>query len=119
MAERELALLAPAAGLLALAVAVSLARGVARVEAGEGKMVEVARAIQEGAMAFLAREYRALVLFVLVMAGVLAVAGRWAPGAGFGPAVAAAYLVGATASLAAAFVSSSALARVSPSCLGG
>ncbi|GAB6877266.1 sodium-translocating pyrophosphatase [Thermaerobacter litoralis] len=103
MAERELALLAPAAGLLALAVAVSLARGVARVEAGEGKMVEVARAIQEGAMAFLAREYRALVLFVLVMAGVLAVAGRWAPGAGFGPAVAAAYLVGATTSLAAGF----------------
>ncbi|ADU52315.1 V-type H(+)-translocating pyrophosphatase [Thermaerobacter marianensis DSM 12885] len=103
MAERELALLAPAAGLLALAVAVSLARSVARVEAGEGKMVEVARAIQEGAMAFLAREYGTLVAFVLAMAAVLTAADRGTRAAGFGPAVAAAYLMGATASLAAGY----------------
>ena len=103
MAERELALLAPVAGLLALAVALSMARSVARTEAGEGTMVEVARAIQEGAMAFLAREYQVLVVFVGGMAGVLLLAGRGAPGAGFGPAVAAAYLMGATASLAAGY----------------
>ena len=103
MAERELALLAPVAGLLALAVALSMARSVARTEAGEGRMVDVARAIQEGAMAFLAREYQVLVVFVGGMAGVLFLAGRGAPGSGFGPAVAAAYLLGATASLAAGY----------------
>ncbi len=43
-----------------------------RQDAGTDRMVEISRHIREGAMAFLAREYRVLAIFVLVIAGLLA-----------------------------------------------
>ncbi|MEM1247315.1 MAG: sodium-translocating pyrophosphatase [Acidobacteriota bacterium] len=43
-------------------------------DAGDGKMVEIAGHIRDGAMAFLGREYRVLVIFVIIAASGLAFA---------------------------------------------
>ena len=55
-------LLAVIAGVLALLYALYLIRWILKLPAGEGKMVGVALAIQEGAMAFLNRQYRVIAL---------------------------------------------------------
>lgn len=59
--------LSPVAGILALLFAWYLAANVARQDAGTLKMKEIADAIQEGAMAFLRREYRTLAIFVAAL----------------------------------------------------
>ncbi|HHY92382.1 MAG TPA: sodium-translocating pyrophosphatase [Firmicutes bacterium] len=70
----SLVILAPAAGLLALAFAGFLTLRVVRAEAGSARMQEIAAAIHEGAMAFLLREYRVLAIFITVLFIVLALA---------------------------------------------
>ena len=62
-----------AAGLVALAFAVALTMRVLREDGGDEKIQAIGRAIQEGAMAFLSREYRLLAIFVVGMFVVLAV----------------------------------------------
>lgn len=57
--------LIPVAGLLALAFAAYKAAWVTRQDAGDQKMQIIAGHIQEGAMAFLNREYRVLAVFVV------------------------------------------------------
>jgi K(+)-stimulated pyrophosphate-energized sodium pump len=69
----DLAYVAPVAGALALAFAWYRARWIARQDAGTDEMKEIAKRIEEGAMAFLSREYRVLAVFVVVVACVLAV----------------------------------------------
>jgi K(+)-stimulated pyrophosphate-energized sodium pump len=58
----------PAAGALALLFAFWKARWVNRQSPGNEKMIEIGRAVREGAMAFLFREYRVLAVFVAVVA---------------------------------------------------
>jgi len=58
---------APVAGILALIFAWFLATNVSRQDTGTEKMREIAAAIHEGAMAFLRREYRTLVIFIAVL----------------------------------------------------
>jgi len=70
-----LAWTAPVAGLLALIVAYMLATKISRQDPGNSRMQEIAAAIHDGAMAFLGREYRTLVYFVLVMAAAILIAG--------------------------------------------
>ena len=65
--------LIPAAGVLALIFALYKARWVKGQDAGNEKMQVIAGHIQEGAMAFLSREYRVLGIFVVVVAILLAV----------------------------------------------
>ncbi len=65
--------LIPAAGVLALAFAVYKATWVKKQDTGDEKMQIIAGHIQEGAMAFLSREYRVLAIFVAVVAVLLAV----------------------------------------------
>ncbi|MBN2289572.1 MAG: sodium/proton-translocating pyrophosphatase, partial [Candidatus Glassbacteria bacterium] len=65
--------LIPLAGLLALLFAFIKARGVHKFDPGNEKMIHISQAIREGAMAFLAREYKALSLFVLAVAVLLSV----------------------------------------------
>ena len=63
--------------VLGLVFAAVTARWIRRREDGTARMREIAAAIREGAMAFLALEYRVLARFVLVVALLLAVALRW------------------------------------------
>ena len=65
--------LIPAAGVLALLFALYKARWVKSQDAGNEKMQVIAGHIQEGAMAFLSREYRVLGIFVVIVAALLAV----------------------------------------------
>ena len=64
--------LVPLAALAGLLFALALWFMVKRAPAGSGKMIEIAAAIHEGAMTFLRREYSYLVVFVVVLAAVLA-----------------------------------------------
>jgi K(+)-stimulated pyrophosphate-energized sodium pump len=65
--------LIPAAGVLALLFAAYKSSWVKKQDAGDEKMRTIAGHIQEGAMAFLSREYRVLSIFVVVVAILLAV----------------------------------------------
>lgn len=58
-------------GLIALAVALMLSSAIGKAPAGTARMQEIAGYIHEGAMAFLFREYKALAVFVIVVAIVI------------------------------------------------
>ncbi len=63
----------PVAGLLALVFAYIKARGVNKADPGNETMLTISQAIREGAMAFLAREYKVLAVFVFVVAVLLVI----------------------------------------------
>jgi len=65
--------LIPAAGVLALLFALAKSAWITKQDAGTDLMQEIAGHIHEGAMAFLAREYKVLSIFVVVVAVLLAV----------------------------------------------
>ncbi|MBI2321937.1 MAG: sodium-translocating pyrophosphatase [Chloroflexi bacterium] len=83
-------------GLIALAFAGYLAYTVIQREKGTKEMVAISEAVQEGAMAFLLREYRVLAVFVLVVAVILA--------AFIQPLTGALYIFGALSSALAGFI---------------
>ncbi len=64
-------LLAIAAALASLLLAAYYARVVNAADPGDETMRGIAAAIREGAMAFLRREYRAIAIFVVILAAVL------------------------------------------------
>jgi len=94
--------LVPVAGLLALGYAFLTARWVARQDAGTDRMKEISAAIAEGARAFLAREYRVLAIFVVVVAALLVVANF--TNAESSPLVALSFVTGALCSAGAGFI---------------
>ena len=96
-----LALMVPLAGLLALGYAYTRTRWVNAQPVGTERMAEIAKDIQDGAAAFLRREYRVLAVFVVVVAGLLLVAnlGR----ADSSPLIALSFVVGALCSGLAGF----------------
>lgn len=97
--------LAPIAGIIALLFAFYLANKVNRADPGTPRMQEIADAIHEGAMAFLKREYRTLVVFVLALAAIIAILGYVTQGEGsLQPATAVAYLVGTICSVTAGYI---------------
>jgi K(+)-stimulated pyrophosphate-energized sodium pump len=67
-----------AGGLIALLYALTRARWINRQPAGSDALQRISGYIAQGAMTFLGREYRALVPFVLVAGGFLAVV-HWSP----------------------------------------
>lgn len=67
--------LAPLSGIVALVVAWFSATSITCADAGTPRMQQIAEAIQQGAMAFLNREYRVLVVFVLAVALVIVTVG--------------------------------------------
>ena len=89
-------------GLFGLVVAGFLALYVLRKNPGSPDMIRISDAVHEGAMAFLKREYRVVIIFVLCVFLVLLL-GLRAEGAKFAAATALAYLVGAAGSLLAGF----------------
>ncbi len=92
---------APLSGIAALAVAWFTASAINRGDAGTDRMRQIAGAIQQGAMAFLNREYRVLVVFVLAVAVVIF--GVGVTTTAMNPLTAVAFLVGAAFSVAAGY----------------
>ena len=101
MSESLLSLLVPIAGVLALGYAFLRSRWVGAQAVGTDRMAEIATDIQEGAAAFLRREYRVLAVFVVVVAALLLLAnlGR----ADSSPLIALSFVVGAICSGLAGF----------------
>ncbi len=93
----DLFYVAPAAGVLALAFAYWRAAWVKKQDPGTEVMQTIANRIHEGAMAFLAAEYRYLAVFVVLVGGVLAVA-NIDGGEGRSAWIAVSFVVGAVAS---------------------
>jgi K(+)-stimulated pyrophosphate-energized sodium pump len=63
----------PAAGILGLIFAFLKSVWIQKQDPGTEKMREIGAAVREGAMAFLAREYKVLLIFVIVVAAALGV----------------------------------------------
>ena len=105
-----------AAGAAALGFALVLTLNILRQDKGDQTVQFIGRAIQEGAMAFLAREYRMLAIFVLLVFAILAifidydVLGRIDDEPDF-PSTAIAYLAGAGGSALAGFIGMSIAVR--------
>ncbi len=97
----NLVLAAPIAGVIALVFAWTKASWVKRQDAGDERMREIASLIQEGAMAFLVREYKVLTWFVVIVAGLLVVANL--DGAARSPLIAASFIAGALCSALAGY----------------
>lgn len=72
--EQNILFIAPIVGVIALIFAFFKASFVSRQDAGNERMKEISSYIHDGAMAFLKREYRALVVFVIVLFVILALA---------------------------------------------
>ena len=61
-------------GIAALALAFFYARQVTSAEPGNAVMVDLMGAIRKGSMAFLKREYRAVAVFVVILAALILIA---------------------------------------------
>lgn len=95
--------LAIGAGILALIFALSKSAAIANLPVGTDRMKEISGYIHEGAMAFLAREYKALSIFVVVVALILGIT------IGFQTAIV--FVAGALFSAAAGFIGMSAATK--------
>jgi K(+)-stimulated pyrophosphate-energized sodium pump len=73
----------PALGAAGLLGAFALYGSLARLPAGNPKMVEIAAAIEAGAMAFLRREYTYLAVFIAAVGAALAATRGWQTAASF------------------------------------
>ena len=62
-----LALIAVVAAIIGLAVAIGLASWISKADEGTDRMKEIAGYIREGAMAFLSREYKIMVIVIVVL----------------------------------------------------
>ncbi|HHY91653.1 MAG TPA: sodium-translocating pyrophosphatase, partial [Clostridiales bacterium] len=89
------AILAPIVGVIALLFAYMLSVKIGKVAVGTDRMKEISSYIHEGAMAFLTRQYKTLVIFAVVLFIVL--------GIGIGWMTALCFLIGALFSALAGF----------------
>ncbi|ABW18522.1 sodium-translocating pyrophosphatase [Alkaliphilus oremlandii] len=89
-------ILAPVAGVIALVFSFILVGRINKVAPGNERMKEIASYIHEGSMAFLTREYKTLLIFVVVLFGVIAIGIDWPTAISF--------LVGALFSALAGFI---------------
>lgn len=69
-----LAVIAPAVGVVALIYAFLKTKSIKAADEGNERMQKIGKAIAEGAMAFLKREYQVLIWFVVIVAGLLGLA---------------------------------------------
>jgi K(+)-stimulated pyrophosphate-energized sodium pump len=94
--ETQVILISGVAGIIALLYAVVATGKIKAFEVTNEKVLELSNIIQRGAMAFLSREYKALVPFVVVVAAIL--------GYKIGFASAVSFLLGALCSALAGFI---------------
>ncbi|WP_141706117.1 sodium-translocating pyrophosphatase [Caloranaerobacter ferrireducens] len=73
----KLNIIVPIIGVVALIFAYYKAASINKVDVGTDKMKEISSYIQEGAMAFLSREYKTLVIFVAILFVILGVGIGW------------------------------------------
>jgi len=99
----DLNYLVPAAGILALLYAFYLSSNISKADAGNSRMKEIASAIHEGAMAFLTREYKVLVYFVVGMAALIIILGFAKGSESLRPETAIAYVMGTICSILAGY----------------
>ena len=90
-------ILAPIVGVLALLFAFYKAAGINKVSPGNDRMQEIAKYIEDGAMAFLKRQYTSLSIFVVVLFLILI----FVPGLGYKVAIC--FLFGALFSASAGY----------------
>ncbi len=86
---------APVVGIIALVVALVLAKWIGGQDAGTDRMKEISGYIHEGAMAFLKKEYRTMLVVVIVLAVILGIA--------ISPVTAILYVLGAAFSVLAGY----------------
>ncbi len=91
------------AGVVAVVYAAILIGKVNKLPAGNEKMQEIAGAIQEGAMAYMKRQYRTVAIVAIVVAIILLIPGFFGV-TGFGVWTAIGFLIGGVASAAAGFI---------------
>ncbi|WP_427339024.1 sodium-translocating pyrophosphatase [Caloranaerobacter sp. DY30410] len=91
----KLNIIVPIIGVIALIFAYYKAASINKVDVGTERMKEISSYIQEGAMAFLSREYKTLVIFVAILFIIL--------GIGIGWYTAICFIVGAVFSALAGF----------------
>lgn len=89
-------------GIAGIAYGLYLTFWVLRLDAGNPTMQKIALAIQEGASAYLNRQYKTVGIVAIVMFAILWIAGFWSEN--FGLLTAVGFLVGATASATAGYV---------------
>ncbi|NJL13769.1 MAG: sodium-translocating pyrophosphatase [Microscillaceae bacterium] len=94
--------LIPVLGVLALLFTFIQSGWVSRQEVGNEKMARIAKNIADGAMAFLAAEYRVLAIFVVVIALLLGISGSQSDDSSV--LVAVSFIVGALCSALAGFL---------------
>lgn len=68
-----LAILAVVAAIIGLAVAIGLASWIGKADEGTDRMKEISGYIREGAMAFLSREYKIMVIVIVVLFALIAI----------------------------------------------
>ena len=91
------------AGVVAAAYAGFLIMRINKLPAGNEKMQEIAGAIQEGAMAYMGRQYRVVAIVAVVIAIALAIPGFFGV-PGFGIWTAVGFILGGAASASAGFI---------------
>src|SRR5438046_8727192 len=96
MAQVDLSIIIPIAVLAGLGFAGLLARDILRRETGSDRMREIATAIQQGARAFLRRQYKSIALIASTLAILFAVAIGAQKGPLLGLETAGAFALGAT-----------------------
>lgn len=93
--------IAPIAGIIAVVASLILMQRIGKMSPGGPKVVEIGNAIREGSYAFLKRQYTTIAIITVVIFVLLWIALPTGP---FGLGTAAAFLVGAVASLAAGYI---------------
>ncbi len=99
--ENTLTLAIPLFGIAGLLFTLFRSAWVAKQDPGTERMVQIAKNISEGAMAFLRAEYRVLAVFVIAVAILLGISGNTE---GSSPLVGLSFVVGAVCSALAGFI---------------
>ena len=89
-------------GAAAVVYGLGLTRWVLRQPAGNEQMREIAAAIQEGAAAYLRRQYTTIAVVAVVVTALIAIAGIWTDD--LGPKVAIGFVIGAVLSALTGFI---------------
>ncbi len=91
----NLLFIAPIVGVIALIFAIVKYTSISKIDPGNERMREISKYIQDGAMAFIAREYRSIVIFVIVLAIILFF---------LNPLIAVNFIIGAIFSMIAGYI---------------